>query len=387
MKTKDFSIILGVLLVCYMYVCDIANFAGLQSVLLINTAGRAPLLTAAVALCFFRLILEKITIERVAFTAFIFGLYMFVIGFNNKGEATMAAFISCVIYWAVLLAIFRGVKLQEKTKNKIITMCACTSILISLIYIYGLITLDTKTVGFSNSIYVVLCSTVFGFIVERKTLRIVLLVTASAAILFSAKTTCIVALIIVLLYFFWEQIFNKKNKHTFAVILVGIIGFLVINKAYEIFFAGSESLYEALVNDLQEDFSGGNGRYNIYIKVWRAFKESSFIQVMFGHGYNAVTNYVGIGAHNDFLQVVFDYGVTGLFLYFAFWIQLIKEAVLVKKSGQDCRAYVISLLIFLCLSMASNVINSQIQMMFLVMFWGINKYTKNNERYLQHAKV
>lgn len=387
MKTKDFSIILGVLLICYMYVCDMANFAGLQSVLFINTAGRAPLLTAAVALCFFRLILEKITIERVAFTALLFGLYMFVIGFNNKGEATMAAFISCVIYWAVLLTIFRGIKLQEKTKNRIITICACTSVLISLIYIYGLITLNTKTIGFSNSIYVVLCSTVFGFIVERKTLRIVSLVTASAAILFSAKTTCIVALIIVLLYFFWAQIFNKKNKNTFAVILVGIIGFLVINKAYDVFFAGSESLYEALVNNLQDDFGNGNGRYSIYAKVWQEFKESSFGQVMFGHGYNSVDSYIGTGAHNDYLQVVFDYGVTGLFMYLAFWIQLIKEAVLVKKSEVDHKPYFISLLIFLFITMASHIINSQIQMMFLIIFWGINKYTKSNERFLQHAKV
>ena len=387
MKVKDLPITIGVLLICYMYMCDIANFAGLQSVLLINTSGRAGLLTVAVILCFLRLLSEKITIERVSFTALVFGLYMFVVGFDNKGNTAMAAFISCVIYWAALLSIFRGIKLCTETKNKIVTMCACTSIIISLIYIYGLITLNDRTIGFSNSIYVVLCSTVFSFTVKSKPIRVISLITASAAILFSAKTTCIIALAVVLLYFFWAQIFNKKKRSLFITIMVGIIGFLIINKAYGMFFSNSGSLLETLTKDLQDDFSGGNGRYDIYVKVWREFKVSSFGQVVFGHGYNSTTDYVGIGAHNDFLQVLFDYGIAGFVMYILFWIRLIKEAVLIKKSEEDHKPYVISLLLFLCISMASNVINSQIQMMFLVMFWGINKYTKIDERKLKYAKI
>ena len=120
MKNKNLLIIIGVLSICYMYVCDMANSAGLESGLFALATRRAGLLTMAVLFCLFGFILENSVIEHISLVALIFSFYMFIVGFNNKGESTTTAFISCVVYWAVLLTIFRGIDLQEDLKDKIV---------------------------------------------------------------------------------------------------------------------------------------------------------------------------------------------------------------------------------------------------------------------------
>ena len=59
----------------------------------------------------------------------------------------------------------------------------------------------------------------------------------------------------------------------------------------------------------------GNGRLDIYSDVFVQYLDSDLFSQLFGHGYNMVSVVLkGPSAHNDFLEVLYDYGIIGFII-------------------------------------------------------------------------
>ena len=56
------------------------------------------------------------------------------------------------------------------------------------------------------------------------------------------------------------------------------------------------------------------------------------LQFLFGHGSGATVEFIH-HAHNDFLEIFYDYGLVAFILYVLFYISLIKDAVIMKIKG------------------------------------------------------
>ena len=138
------------------------------------------------------------------------------------------------------------------------------------------------------------------------------------------------------------------------------------------FYAYSHAGSNVFLELWDELTSGGNGRASIYASAWRAFLEANILRQIIGHGFNTVNQAINIGTHNDFLMVLYNYGMIGFALYLFFWVCLIQGFFQLKReSSTFTLAYEASLIVFFCISMASNVLNTQIQFLLLCMFWGI----------------
>ena len=64
-----------------------------------------------------------------------------------------------------------------------------------------------------------------------------------------------------------------------------------------------------------------SGRDTIYKDLYRLFFNTvSEFTILFGYGANATIKYLGIEAHNDWLEILINNGLLGVFLYLIYWL-------------------------------------------------------------------
>lgn len=104
---------------------------------------------------------------------------------------------------------------------------------------------------------------------------------------------------------------------------------------------------------LEED--GGSGRDVRWQYILNAIDHSSLPQLLFGHGFaGAYRLYQGSHAHNDFLEVMYDYGFVTLVPYFAYYMIQASNAVkMAKEKYPHYAQFMASLFVSLCVAMFS----------------------------------
>ena len=96
------------------------------------------------------------------------------------------------------------------------------------------------------------------------------------------------------------------------------------------------------------------------------------MSLIIGDGYYGVVNIIGGTAHNDFLEVFFDFGIIGFIVYLNIYINLFKKYYYMRKSNYKYSSqYLVSIISFLVMSMFSHVIMIPTYMMFICLYWGL----------------
>lgn len=133
--------------------------------------------------------------------------------------------------------------------------------------------------------------------------------------IFLAYSMCVALYLIYVLFFINKnKLYTKKTKYfILATLVIGVI-WIINNSAEQIEYISTR------FSNIDKD--GGSGRDIVYATVLSAFERSSILQIFFGHGYQSVVNTFRIGAHNDLLQIVYEYGLVPLALYISFLIKL-----------------------------------------------------------------
>ena len=92
------------------------------------------------------------------------------------------------------------------------------------------------------------------------------------------------------------------------------------------------------IGSVVERFSGlesdqGSGRTMIYSQVLSGLSQSDFFHLIFGHGYKSVKTITmgNVMAHNDILELLYDFGLIGAVIYFLFILSLFKNAIRHRK--------------------------------------------------------
>ena len=152
-----------------------------------------------------------------------------------------------------------------------------------------------------------------------------IIVLVCSFISYKRATILLIVMAIPLYYYFKvKTLKNKgfiiKRKH----IIVGVS--LIFILLFTINFIGNNNI----VNRFSTSFSsGGSGRLRIWENTYNYFKASSIVTKIFGHGFEtvlALTPFPGLSphsAHNDFIEVLFDYGIVGLITYLYIVIYII----------------------------------------------------------------
>ena len=174
-------------------------------------------------------------------------------------------------------------------------------------------------------------------------------------ILSSFKRGGFIALVlgIVAYLFVKEVLLNHKFTKLISFILIVVILLIVL-----VFIdnAMGNIISERILN-ISED--GGSGRDQVWITTWNMICRSNSEQLIFGHGFNAVLkdSPLGLSAHNDFLEVLYNYGIVCFIPYIFFHIRLIQQ-IFTTLRLKDERASIMAFtyVIFIILSMISHII-------------------------------
>ena len=118
-----------------------------------------------------------------------------------------------------------------------------------------------------------------------------------------------------------DNTLKKKWRRLLMIVLMVLVAGLAL---IAIVRALNLDIFERFM-ELSED--GGSGRNQIWFQVYLDYKNGTFLELLFGQGYQSVTKMMLTGrailAHNDYLEILHDYGVIGLILISVWLIQVV----------------------------------------------------------------
>ena len=167
--------------------------------------------------------------------------------------------------------------------------------------------------GMVASVYYILCFFPLVFAIKPQW-RLILVIVVAICLLISNKRAGTLALGICIFYYY---VFNKQTgrfKSLLLFVLISFILFFSIN--YVIAHLGVDVI--GRIENIDED--GGSGRIQRWASVMNAMEQSSFFELVFGHGYESAYLLLGGEVHNDFLSVLFEYGIVSFIFYALYFI-------------------------------------------------------------------
>lgn len=364
---------------CWVYKATLCNHFGVSSTissLMLSSRGLTVILLSS----FGWLMMSKVKTSMSVKRALLLSFYMFFVTLLTEGTIDIST-IAMLFFWSMTFYITERNVLSESNIGMvaIVASLVCNIMAINVITYYPLISIliqldHDQHVAASNSIYYVMSASIFIFLIRNNFLKIALLVLPCMAMLLVGKSTCLLAMAVSVCFYFQKMLLHSRSK-------IWIMAGIVMAVFIAAFFGEGLFNVSDTIAGLGEDVdSGGNGRFEIWTTVLQRYSSSDFFHILFGNGAQAVSKAINIGGHNDFIEVLFDFGLIGLILYLSFWWSLIQRIREFAPKTDVRLAYIVSLIVYAAASIFSNFINTQIEMLFFVMFWGITYNQINNKQ-------
>lgn len=174
----------------------------------------------------------------------------------------------------------------------------------------------------------------------------------ATALVFTGKRAGILALVMMALVFYLSKNQKEKVRDSIKkVITIVAIGAIMYYLAIYLDNYFNLRLISRLYS-MTED--GGSGRIERWISVINALRQSDVFNLLFGHGWGSVKNILGGHAHNDFLEIFYEFGIFAALLYISFYFSLIiKLFQMIKCKYRYVAEYTASLICSLFLTLFS----------------------------------
>lgn len=341
----------------------------------INNSGTVSFLKSVFALFIFILSMSfhfihwrKLKLLGIIF--FMFSIYMFFITLFNPYNATLQNYINQ--FTSMSLWIYVYLFFYTLTKEFNIEYIRDRYILLFTLFFVALFVrnyISGVLLGISWSYiesYYCIMMLPFIMLLKGKWKYILVFIVLVTVLLASKRTGAIACIIAILVYFIIsERKITKKFKNFLSLLILAVAFYAIAN----IFFTEQLNYITERFSNIKDD--EGSGRTEVFAAVLNLVDQSSAESVWFGHGYNAVfkeTN-IGFSAHNDFLEVLFDYGIIGLLLYLSIYVAIIIRIIHTKNRELKI-SLIISFILFLLISIASHLILQPTSILCLCAFWG-----------------
>ena len=134
-------------------------------------------------------------------------------------------------------------------------------------------------------------------------------------------------LVIVSVVAFWYFIFREKRNFGQSLLLISLLIVLIVISSSLI--GSLDALYGTRTLQRMEEISedGGSGRMDKWNTVLYVMSRTGAVGLMFGHGFNSSFYLLSGRVHNDFLEVLYNFGLVAVLLYLFFYINLIKQNI------------------------------------------------------------
>lgn len=230
--------------------------------------------------------------------------------------------------------------------------------------------IDSASILLLNNVYYIFFLLPFILSLRPQLIRSIGVLIIFAAIVISLKRTALLSISISLIFIYFYKL-TDFNRIIFRKVISIFIFFMVIFAGYLIFNDLTQSYhlswYERLVSISTDN---GSNRLLIWEKIITVLKNQELYYWLIGRGYLA--SEVFGAAHNDFLEILYDFGLVGLLLYLIFITKLIHYYFKMKKAHYFLSpAYGVSIIMFLMSSMLSQLIIYPYWFILLVVYWGL----------------
>lgn len=311
-------------------------------------------------------------LSMVVFVWLIYVLFNVVVTIDNS-LYSLLALLRISIWWVVVF--FYGNILGQNNNIKQIRWLFIASLPLLIYMLIFTVTFNERLFDRHmqiNYVFYILVLLPIFMTIQNNRVRSILLLVVVATCFYSMKRSAIIIAILCLIVYLFEY-FRQSRKNAIlktlsliALLLISIQIFQYMNERVE---GGITQRFESISDDR------GSGRLDIYEHVWYKYQQLSLPEQVFGCGYNTIAtkNIIGghLSAHNDFLEVLYDYGLWGLIIYLFLWYHILKRYFLLRLSSSSLSmAYFMSIVIFVVLSLVSHLIIYPTYFICLTFFWG-----------------
>ena len=275
-------------------------------------------------------------------------------------------------FWTVYIAI------EQFGRTGCVGIVKFSYIIIAIVYSLAIIT-GKKIEG--NVVYYLLMFLPLTSMIQSNLLRKILYLLQGFVVLVSNKRTALIAFVCYCLCSEWM---NNKNITGRKKAYKGMAYILIVIILYITFPVICQKLNITVFNELEASHiaeDGGSNRLFIYGQLWLAQKSSDLLHWIVGSGYNSVllskicTDGVrggNVSAHNDFLEVLYDYGIVGLLGYVSFFVCIIGKAIkMVKDQYEYMVPFMASILMVLTISLTSHLVIYLNYYAVIFVFWAL----------------
>jgi hypothetical protein len=244
----------------------------------------------------------------------------------------------------------------------------------------SLFSLENLGAGDTASIALVFLIPLF-FIFFRQKYAVFLYAIAFAFTIISLRRTCIIAFTISapFIYSYLKQSMKFSNTTLITTLLIFVGLFL-----WQYFDTYIITRFSEMTNGNGESY--GSGRSIFYVVLIEDFFNNPN-SYLFGNGLNSVWEFFQLKdfvylphAHNDFLEILYTFGLVGFFIWISFLVSLFKEKWNYSFLQSSKKLFLMSICLYLIVAMASGTI-LRIEMIPFVMSISFILASKNKAVY------
>ena len=257
----------------------------------------------------------------------------------------------------ILCSFFAATKTGITSKDNKLTLVVFVSV--SIMVFVGLFRFRAGVLSFvmvSNAYYSLCLMPFLPLFTKKKWIIVSGYTLVGVIIIFSSKRLGLIAyLAYLLVVIFYDSIKHKRAFSLLKVFLIIMISIVVFATVY----TKLQSKYELNIIERTLNLSkdGGSGRDDMYREILQGMNESSLFEWIIGHGYGT-TGTVMLKhdtAHNDFLEILFDFGLFPTLFFVAFYIGLLVDSLkMFRERYEYAGVFIGSVVISLLLSMFST---------------------------------
>lgn len=165
------------------------------------------------------------------------------------------------------------------------------------------------------------------FFVRDKWIVIGLSIIIVFFIIYGAKRGNIIS--VVPPFYLLARMYMKKKKTLMNELLLILVVLAFALFAYYL-MTSNDYMLSRIESTLEGDTSNRTTIYGAALMSW--LNAPSFVNLIFGYGADGTLSQIGIRAHNDWLEILVDYGLIGVAVYLSFMICLLKAALRNKSN-------------------------------------------------------
>ena len=308
-------------------------------------------------------------------TLLIFSLYLLLSCFLLKDFNNITHYISTytiMSVWIFIYLFFYTLCLRyeiDKYINKFVVFFTIFSAILFIRNYILNIGIGHTDWHYIESYYVITLIPAF-LLLQNKYKYSLLILTMICAIISAKRTGLITSVIVIIIYFI---LIGKNIGKKIKSILLGATILVTLYFTMATFMGEQLDFIIERIANIEED--DGSGRGDMYTNLFDEItKNDDTATYLFGNGYDEVINSKinsGYSAHNEFLEVLYDYGLVGFSIFTAIFIAIYNMSKKTKEHKHKVSVQ-LSLLIFIMFSLTSHTILYTTNIIFLCMFWGYN---------------